>query len=103
MFHLSAPARRVSDRVLAHHNTLSFEYSDNYGEPEYWYATGFYRRKLESYDSETLDGVHDKLWDEIVQECGFPHSCETSLYDMLRVEIATDPDGTEWLEVDPLQ
>lgn len=83
-------------------NTLAFEYSDNYGEPHYWYATGFYCRKLEPHDRERVEsGVWDEIWDEVCHECQIPE-LEVSLYDLLRVEIGTDPDGTEWLEVDPL-
>jgi len=84
-------------------NTLAFYMSDNYGEPRFWYATGFYRRKLEQEDREQVESkILDHLWDEIVYECNVPDLGGVSLYDILRVEIATDPDGTEWLEVDPL-
>lgn len=88
-------------------NTLAFAMSDNYGEPKFWYATGFYRRKLEPGDRDQVEsGVMDHLWDEIVHECNVPDMQGpwpyVSLYDILRVEIATDTDGTEWLEVDPL-
>ena len=89
-------------------NTLAFTMSDNYGEPRFWYATGFYRRKLEPGDREQVEsGVMGHIWDEVVHECNVPDlqyygQPYVSLYDVLQVEITTDSDGVEWLEVEPL-